>query len=251
MAAWKKALKRWWPNRKLVNQHYKYIVMKKYFIISLLALTTIFTVTPTQQSHAIIWKVVTEAVKKAIKAMDLQIQRLQNKTIGLQNAQKTLENAMSKLKLSEISDWAEKQRSLYQKYYEELWKVKNAIATYKRVKQIMERQVQLVEEYKRAYGLFKQDKHFSPRELDYMYQVYSGILSESLKNIDQVLLVVNSFATQMSDGKRLELINDAAQRIELNCSDLRKFNNQNALISLQRAKDAGDAAYIKQLYGLH
>lgn len=224
--------------------------MKKYLWIYVLTLTTIFTVAPTQRSHAIIWKVVTEAVKKAIKAMDLQIQRLQNKTIGLQNAQKTLENAMSKLKLKEISDWAEKQRSLYQKYYEELWKVRNAIATYKRVRQVMERQVQLVEEYKRANGLFKQDKHFSPRELSYMYQVYSGILNQSLKNVDQILLVINSFATQMSDGKRLELISDAADRIEGNFSDLKKFNNQNVMISLQRAKDEREAAYLKQLYGI-
>jgi len=224
--------------------------MKKYIWITMLALTTVFTVMPTQKSHAIIWMVVTEAIKKAIKAMDLNVQRLQNKTIGLQNAQKVVENAMAKLKLKEISDWAEKQRTLYKDYYDELWKVKNAIASYKRVKQIMERQLQLVEEYKRAYGLFKQDKHFSPRELDYMYRVYSGILEESLKNIDQVTLVINSFATQMSDGKRLELINDAADRIEGNLTDMRRFNNQNVMISLQRSKGAGDVAFVKQLYGL-
>lgn len=224
--------------------------MKRYLIIAALAMTTLFTLMPTQKSHAIIWKVVTEAAKKIIKAMDLQVQRLQNKTIGLQNAQKVVENAMAKLKLKEISDWAEKQRTLYKDYYEELWKVKNAISTYKRVRQIMERQLQLVAEYKRAYGLFKQDKHFSATELDYMYRVYSGILEESVKNIDQILLVINSFATQMSDGKRLELICDAADRIEMNISELRRFSNQNVMISLQRASDATDAAMIKQLYGI-
>ena len=56
--------------------------------------------------------IIKAAVKKVIKAADLQIQRLQNKTIWLQNAQKTLENKMSQLKLDEIKNWAEKQRKL-------------------------------------------------------------------------------------------------------------------------------------------
>jgi len=57
--------------------------------------------------------IIKEGVKKVIIAIDLRIQRLQNETIWLQNAQKTLENQMSKLKLGEISDWVEKQRKLY------------------------------------------------------------------------------------------------------------------------------------------
>ena len=45
-----------------------------------------------------------------IIAVDLQVQRIQNKTIWLQNAQKTLENEMSKLKLDEITDWVQKNK---------------------------------------------------------------------------------------------------------------------------------------------
>ena len=54
--------------------------------------------------------IIKEAVKKAIKQIDLQMQRLQNKTIWLQNAQKTVENKKSELKMNEIKDWVEKQR---------------------------------------------------------------------------------------------------------------------------------------------
>ncbi|ULT38459.1 hypothetical protein KRR40_25440 [Niabella defluvii] len=83
-----------------------------------------------------VWVVVKAAVKKVIKAIDLQIQRLQNKTIWLQNAQKTLENTLSKLKLDEISDWTEKQKEQYRKYYEELAKVKAIISYYQRIRDI-------------------------------------------------------------------------------------------------------------------
>jgi hypothetical protein len=207
---------------------------------------------PVQKSAAQIpiVEIIKAGVIKVIKAIDLKIQRLQNKTIWLQNAQKTLENKMQELKLGEISDWVEKQRKLYADYYEELWRVKSAIAYYQKVKDIIQKQMQLVNEYKQASALFKQDQHFSSDDHEYMEKVYSGILDESLKNLDQLYLVVNSFVTQMSDAKRLELINNADASIEQNLTDLRQFNNQNIRLSLQRAKDQSEINAVKALYGL-
>ena len=56
---------------------------------------------------------------------------------------------MSKLKLTEISDWSKKQKELYAKYFDELRKVKNAISSYQAVRDIIKKQVQLVT------GIFK------------------------------------------------------------------------------------------------
>lgn len=195
-------------------------------------------------------EVIKAGVKKVIKSVDLKIQRMQNETIWLQNAQKVMENQLSKLKLAEISDWTEKQKDIYSKYYADLWKVKAAISYYQRIKDITTKQVFLVEEYKKAWNLARRDKNFTPEELDYMYDVYTGILNESAKNLDQILLVVNAFKTQMSDAKRLELINEAADRIEVNYSDLRQFNTQNILMSLQRSKSQNQIEEVQQLYGI-
>lgn len=222
--------------------------LKKMLVIVLCLLLT----APVYQAQAQIpiIDIIKGAVKKVVKAIDLQIQRQQNKIIWLQNAQKTLENAMAKLKLNEISEWTEKQRKLYDEYFQELRKVKNLISTYKKTKGIISRQVQLVEEYKKAWNLLRKDKHFSPQELDYMYKVYSGIVDESLKNLDQLFLVTNAFATQMTDGKRLELIQTAANNLEKNLTDMRGFNNRNYRISLSRANDITQAEMLKKLYGL-
>ena len=195
-------------------------------------------------------EVIKAGVKKVVKAMDLQVQRMQNKTIWLQNAQKTLENTMSKLKLDEISDWANRQKSLYKDYYDELYKVKVLISYYKRIRDISDKQVRLVQAYQRAWQLTKRDPNFSPQELDHIGKVYSGILDESLKNIDQIFLVINSFQTQMSDAKRLEIINSAADQVDNNYNDLTRFNQQNIMLSLQRAKTGNDVLVVKKLYGL-
>ncbi|MDR6845572.1 long-subunit acyl-CoA synthetase (AMP-forming) [Flavobacterium granuli] len=190
------------------------------------------------------------ALIAAIKAVDLRIQRLQNKTIWLQNAQKKIENILSKLKLDEISEWTQKQRDLYKEYYQELMKVKSIITYYQRIKDITQKQANLIEEYERAWHLFQKDKHFNADELDYMQRVYSGILEESVKNIDQIFLILDSFTTQMSDLKRLEIIDAAADQIDSNYDDLALFNKQNVLLSLQRAKTSNDVNAVKKFYGI-
>lgn len=225
--------------------------MKRIFQISLVAFF-LFSF-PIQSGYAAIpiAKIIQEGVKKVIKAVDLMIQRMQNKTIWLQNAQKVLENKLNELKLKEIAEWTEKHRKLYDEYYQELWKVKNAISNYQRVKFILNRQVQLVNEYKRAWALVQRDEHFSREEIEYMFRVYNGILKESIKNLDRIKIVINSFQTQMSDGKRLEIINQAGDAIEQNYFDLKQFNAQNVQLSLNRAKDKNEIEVVKRLYGLN
>lgn len=194
--------------------------------------------------------VVTGLIKRAVKAIDLKIQRMQNSTIALQNAQKAIENLMSQLHLTEITGWVQKQKDLFSGYYNELWQVKTALTTYWKVKDIIQRQLELVTEYNSSWGLLKNDQHFSIDELSEMYSVYSGIFDESLKNIDQLSIACNALSTQMDDGKRMALIASAGRQVEKNLADLRSFNNHNARLSMSRTIDAQDAAVTKSMYGL-
>ncbi len=226
-------------------------VMKKFMVILPISAMTLFVGIPTgANAQLAVLEVIKAGVKKVIKAMDLKVQRLQNETIWLQNAQKVLENQLSKLKLGEIADWTQKQKELYGQYYEELWKVKSAIAYYKRVKDLMELQGEIAGEYSWAWGLLSKDKHFSSEELSAMEKVYTGILDESLKNVDQLLVVVSSFKTQMSDAARLELIIAAGEAMQVNYQALKRYNRENCLVSIQRAKSLEEVAHLKELYGI-
>jgi len=108
----------------------------------------------------------------------------------------------------------------------------------------------LVKEYNTAYSQFKQDKNFSVNEINYMGQVYNGILNESVQNLNELLLAINSFTTTMADAKRLEIISSTARKMNSNLTDLRKFNNQNMTLTMQRAKANNDIQTTQQLYGL-
>ena len=218
--------------------------MKKLFIAIALLITV-----QTNAQFAIA-EIILAGIKKVIVAVDLKIQKLQHKTIWLQNAQKVIENQLSKLKLTEISDWANKQKELYRDYFNELRKVKQAIAYYHKVKDLISDQAAMVKEYKDAWAVFRQDKNFNAEELLFMEGVYTGMLNESLKNLESFMLVINSFSTQMTDAKRIEIIDGAAAKIEETFFDLKAFNNQNKAMSLQRSYEQGEIEYSRKLYGL-
>lgn len=198
----------------------------------------------------VVGEVIKLTVTKVIKAIDLKVQRMQNQTIWLQNTQKVIENELSKLRLSEISGWSADQRQLFSTYYDELWQIKSTIAYYQRIKDVAARQIALVNRYHQAWSLLRQDRHFSAAELQQMMSVYTGILAASEQNLDDVMNVVISGKTQMSDEQRLELINQAADRLDENYSDLTSFNTENRMLSLQRSKSLADTKTTKQLYGL-
>lgn len=226
--------------------------LKKTVLIILL--TAMCSAAPPAVQHAQagipVAMVIKEGVKKIIKAVDLMIQRLQNKVIWLQNAQKVIENKLSELKLTGIAQWTRKHRDLYKKYYDELWKVKNALSAYKRVREVIARQQQIVQQYKRAWNIVRQDKHFTEAEIDYMYRVYKGILHDSVRNLDQILMVINSFRVQMTDAERLAIIMHAADRIERNFADLLEFNMKTGQLSLNRARTQYEIERVRKLYGL-
>lgn len=203
------------------------------------------------RAQLVIGEVIKLTVKRVIKAIDLKVQRMQNKTIWLQNAQKVIENQMSKTRLTEISGWTMEQRKLYSNYYAELWKIKSAISYYQRIKNISLEQAALVSEYKRGWNLFRQDGHFNFQEMSYIGQVYSGILEASVENLDEIMLAISPAKTQMTDEERLEFINKAGDRLDENYNDLHQFNNQSIRLSLQRSKDLNDIQSIKKLYGIN
>ncbi|WP_179412679.1 conjugal transfer protein TraI [Mucilaginibacter sp. E4BP6] len=225
--------------------------IKKYMVILPISAITVFVSIPKgADAQAVVGSVISSTVGRVIRAIDLKVQSMQNQTIWLQNAQKTLENQLSKLKLTEISSWSSKQKDLFSEYYQELWNIKSAIAYYSKISELTEKQVALVNSYNQAWNLLKADKHFTATELTYMTQVYSGILQASVKDLDQILLVINANKTQMPDAKRMDIVNKAADHMDTNYNDLQQFNTENEMLSLQRANDNNEVLTLKQYYGI-
>ena len=194
--------------------------------------------------------IINAAIKKVIVATDLQVERMQTETIEAQNVEKEQEDDMEQSELSGIASWVEQQRALFAAYYQELRQVKNVIAIYEEVRQMIDKQAKIIAGYQQVYAALQQDKHFSLDEVGHAYAVLTGIVGQSTQNIKRLTLVVTSLLAQMGDAARLRLIDETGSDIDRNYSDLAQFSQQNFLLSLQRAKDANDIAMTKALYGI-
>jgi len=194
--------------------------------------------------------IISTGIVRVIRAFDLQVQRMQTRTILLQTAQKEIENAMQALHLDEIRDWVQNLKDLYGNYFAELWHVKSVISGYQDVKRLMRKEQQLVDAYRRAWNGLREDHHFTAAEREYMESVYGNILEESVQTLDLVLSVIRDLTTQMTDEGRLTIIHEAAVDMDRRYGELVKFNTENALLSLRRAGSEAEISEIKKLYGL-
>lgn len=181
-------------------------------------------------------EIIRQAVVKVIVAVDLKIQRLQNETIGLQQIQQKMENVLSESRLEEISNWSQRQKELYGDYYEGLWKVKNVLSQYQRIRDISQTQAEMLRAYQKTWNLLISSGQFSMEELNLIQSRYGAILASSVNNLGQLTELLKSFSFQISDGERLERIHLLDREMNENFRDLLGLNLQ--LESLNRQRTA-------------
>jgi hypothetical protein len=194
--------------------------------------------------------IIQEGVTKVIQAVDLKIQRLQNRTLWLQGAQKVLENEMSRQKLEDITDWVEKQRALYAAYFQELWEIKADLHHYSEVRRLTEGGWRIVQQYRRGWLGALRDPHFTAKERVHIQGVLTRMVEESVRVLEEVEQLLRPGVLQMEDGERLALLREAGNAMETLYSDAVRFNEENLRLSLSRARSAGEVERVKQLYGL-
>ncbi|MCH7408981.1 conjugal transfer protein TraI [Belliella sp. DSM 111904] len=217
-----------------INPNLRQYVLSKTLCLLLLSLMVCAEPKPAQAAPLVIAEVIKQGIKRVIIAVDLRIQRLQNESIWLQNTQKTIENALSKLRLEEIADWTNRQQILYQDYYQGLWRVKSIISQYQRLKDIAQTQAALVAAYQDTWRLLSSSGNFTALELNRKQQIYGGILEESIKHLDQLAFLMKDQLSNMGDASRLEQIHQLGLAIQLNYDELRRYNRHNLLISQYR-----------------
>ncbi|SJZ68342.1 hypothetical protein SAMN04488128_1011185 [Chitinophaga eiseniae] len=149
-----------------------------------------------------------------------------------------------------VKDLSQGNFNLHYVFLNGLYAVNPAIKKYKRIPDIINRQAAIVKEYKTAFNTFRASGLFSVEELEYMTAVYGRLTSESLKSLEELLMIITASKLRMSDDERLEGID----RIYANMEDawlfIRHFDDRATVLGLQRAKENNDVEMVKVLYGI-
>ncbi len=150
-----------------------------------------------------------------------------------------------------ISRIASGNYSLQEAFIDGLMMVNPSIRNYKRIPYIINYQQLLLQEYQRAYERFQRDPNFSASELQYLANVYSYLFQASIRNIDDLLMIITSTKLSMTDEERLHAIDGIYYDMESKLRFVRSFNNSTQLLAIQRARSANDVQIVQQLYGIH
>jgi len=140
--------------------------------------------------------------------------------------------------------------SLHQIFLDGLLAVSPAVQNYKRVADIINNQVMILHEYKNAFSRFKQYGYFNVKEIDYIGKVYGNLFTASLKNLDELAIILTASKLRMSDEERLKSIDRINTDMLDKLTFLRHFNNNTSLLVVQRAKEHNDVTTVQSLYGI-
>lgn len=147
-----------------------------------------------------------------------------------------------------VKDIAEGNYKLHQVFLDGLYTVNPSVRNYRRIPMIVNYQLLLVQEYKRAYNRFKDDDNLTVMEIKYLESVYSYLIKQSLRNIEELTMIITASKLRMSDDERMRAIDRIFFDMENKLSFLRYFNNSTQLLALQRAKDKGELKATGELY---
>ncbi len=187
-------------------------------------------------SHAQI-PVVETIIAEVIKAIDLKVQKLQNETIWLQQAQGLAEQELSRAKLSEITGWQQQLSDLYARYFAELKQVKSSVAGMTQIKRIVEMQKQVVIEY----GRMAKDAQGKVQ--------YDALLNTSM-DVSQTLYLVLSSQYSMKDAERICMIATLKDAMSRCLSNMQALNKQQVEIIANRVRCQADLQFVKKLNGI-
>jgi hypothetical protein len=148
-----------------------------------------------------------------------------------------------------IKDISSGNFSLHKGFLDGLMEVSPVVKRYKRVADIVNYQLLIVKRYKAALAQFKDDDVFTVQEILYMEKVYSNLFRESLKNLDELYLVVTAGQLRMSDDERLRAIDKIYERVEDQFAFLEDFNSSTGYLSLQRKAEQAELNTMKKLHG--
>lgn len=146
-----------------------------------------------------------------------------------------------------VKDMTEGNFSLHKTFLDALMQVSPAVKNYKKVGEIVEYQISIVKESRNGMNRFIKSGNFSGQEINYFEKVYGNLLNQSLRNLDELTMVITADKLRMSDDERLKAVDDIYEQMQDKLLFLRNFNTTSNVLALQRTKEKNDV-YISKSF---
>ena len=138
--------------------------------------------------------------------------------------------------------------NLHSTFLNSLETISPSVRQYGRIADIIANQASIVSEYKNTWRQANASGRFTASELIYMNSVFTQLLNQSVDNLTNLTNIITANTLRMSDAERLQAIDHIYSDTQNKMSFLRGFNNQVAILALERTKAQNDLLKLKNLY---
>lgn len=147
-----------------------------------------------------------------------------------------------------IKNISEGNFSLHRTFLDGLMLVNPEIKKYHRVADIIAYQKSIVAEYRSALNRFRSSGNFNAGELAYLGSVYQSLTDRSVRNLDELLMVITASQLRMSDEERLKAIDRIFSQTEEMLTFLRHFNHETSILDMLRDRERYDVEALEHIY---
>lgn len=151
---------------------------------------------------------------------------------------------------NQIENLASGNFNLHETFLNNLLQVSPAVKNYHKVAEIIGYQIRLVKDSKQGLTRFKSSGQFTVNEISYLSKVYGNLFDQSLRQLDELTLVLTAGQLRMSDEERLQAIDRIHSDLQDKLYFLTAFNQENQILAFSRAKASEEMAQVRNLHSL-
>ncbi len=152
---------------------------------------------------------------------------------------------------SSVRDITEGNFNLHRTFLDGLLEISPGIREYHRLGRLIQNQQRLVGEYRSGTRRLGELWGFAPGELAGLATRYSRIYRLSLRNLEELALLLTAGSLRMDDFERLEAIDRLDGEMERLLVFLRKTNRETGALERMRYRSREGHGMLESLYGLN
>jgi len=149
-----------------------------------------------------------------------------------------------------VKEMAEGDFKIHEVFLDGLLLVSPQVRKYYKVAVIIDYQRKILKEFKTTYQEIKHQDGFTMMELGYLNKIYEDLFQLSLRNLEELGLVLTAGEVRMSDFERIQAIDRLHDEMSGLLVNLRSLNSQVMSLYFHRARSHQEVEHLLNLNDL-
>lgn len=146
-----------------------------------------------------------------------------------------------------IKNISEGNFNLHQTFLDGLLAVSPTVQQYKRIAETIQLQIALTKLTREAAMQFKASELMNGGDMQYVEAVYDRLFKTSLRNIEDLTMVITAGQLRMSDDERLQAIDRIYFDVQDQLGFARSFTEDNEILLLQKSMESKNNNVLRRL----